>query len=188
MSYPRRFSGIQDWASMNQATIPDARRRFAQFAVLSSIAGNPDLARSLIFKGGNALDFIWQSNRSTIDLDFTADPDTPVENIEPNMLYARLTRALSPVSARHGMLLAVNEIVQNPRGTGRTFITYRTTIGYALPDQEPLRNRMERGIPSSQVVPLDISINEIVCASKTIAFDGNASRLHDRGYRRRKAA
>ena len=51
----------------------EARRRFAQYAVLRAIASLARLSELLVFKGGDALDFGWSPNRSTIDLDFSAD-------------------------------------------------------------------------------------------------------------------
>jgi predicted nucleotidyltransferase component of viral defense system len=51
----------------------EARRRFAQYAVLRAIASSARLSELLVFKGGNALDFVWSPNRSTSDLDFSAD-------------------------------------------------------------------------------------------------------------------
>ncbi len=51
----------------------EARRRFAQYAVLRAIASLAWLSEPLAFKGGDdALDFVWSPDRSTIDLDFSA--------------------------------------------------------------------------------------------------------------------
>ena len=51
----------------------EARQRFAQYAVLRAVASPARLSELLVFKGGDALDFVWSPNRSTIDLDFSAD-------------------------------------------------------------------------------------------------------------------
>ncbi len=48
----------------------EARRRFAQYAVLRAIAPSARLSELLVFEGGNALDYVRSPNRSTIDLDF----------------------------------------------------------------------------------------------------------------------
>jgi len=53
--------------------ISEARQRFAQYAVLRAVASPARLSELLVFKGGDALDFVWSPNRSTIDLDFSAD-------------------------------------------------------------------------------------------------------------------
>ena len=51
----------------------EARRRFAQYAVLRAISSSARLRELLVSKGGDALDFVWSPNRGTIDLDFSAD-------------------------------------------------------------------------------------------------------------------
>lgn len=53
--------------------VSEARRRFAPYAVLRAIGSSARLSEPLAFKGGDALDFVWSPNRSTIDLDFSAD-------------------------------------------------------------------------------------------------------------------
>src|SRR5688500_6858350 len=71
--YPASISETQEWARLNNRSIQDARMRFAQFAILYSIASSVALREALVLKGGNALDFIWHPNRSTTDLDFSID-------------------------------------------------------------------------------------------------------------------
>ena len=51
----------------------EARRRFAQCAVLRAIASSARLSELWVFNGGDALDFVWSPNRRTIALDFSAD-------------------------------------------------------------------------------------------------------------------
>ena len=41
--------------------------------MLSCIASDSELSKSIVFKGGNALRFFYESPRSTIDLDFSID-------------------------------------------------------------------------------------------------------------------
>jgi predicted nucleotidyltransferase component of viral defense system len=72
-SYPVSFDDMRLWAGAAGVTVDEARIRFAQYAVLSSIAAVRPLREGLVFKGGNALDFVWQPNRSTVDLDFSVD-------------------------------------------------------------------------------------------------------------------
>lgn len=69
--YPRSIRDLAAWADRSQITIDEARRRFAQYVVLCGIADIRPLRETLVFKGGNALDFVWHPNRSTIDLDFS---------------------------------------------------------------------------------------------------------------------
>jgi hypothetical protein len=74
--YPRTFQDIAAWSLGTATPIQDARTRFAQFVILCGIASEPSLRNNLVFKGGNALDFVLQPNRSTIDLDFSLDMTT----------------------------------------------------------------------------------------------------------------
>ncbi len=71
--YPKSFVGLATWARSNGVTVEEARQRYAQFVVLCDIASVGSLRDHLVFKGGNALDFVLQPNRSTIDLDFSLD-------------------------------------------------------------------------------------------------------------------
>ncbi|RYF41610.1 MAG: hypothetical protein EOO38_20535 [Cytophagaceae bacterium] len=66
-SYPELFDSISLWAKANSIKPSEARVRFAQGAILSAIANSRSLKSILVFKGGNALDFVWQPNRSTED-------------------------------------------------------------------------------------------------------------------------
>ncbi len=53
--------------------VTGTRRRFARYGVLRGIASSASFRELLVFKGGNALDFVWSPNRSTFDLDFSVD-------------------------------------------------------------------------------------------------------------------
>ncbi len=64
---------LGEWAETNGVSVDEARRRFAQYGALCGITLVPALRTGLVFKGGNALDFVWRPNRSTIDLDFSLD-------------------------------------------------------------------------------------------------------------------
>ena len=68
--FPRAMADLGVWAETNGVSVDEARQRFAQYGVLCGIASVPALRTGIVFKGGNALDFVWQPNRSTIDLDF----------------------------------------------------------------------------------------------------------------------
>jgi hypothetical protein len=57
-------------------TVAEAKFRFAQYGILQAVAGSRTLSQVLAFKGGNALDFFWQPNRSTKDLDFSSRDST----------------------------------------------------------------------------------------------------------------
>ena len=167
--YPAAFATLQAWATENRFSSDDARVRFAQYAILRAIATSNALRPVLVFKGGNALDFVWQANRSTRDLDFSADASA--QSFSPESLQTHLTPALRSSTQLLGVLLKIHRIEQQPPGSTKTFITYTINIGYALPDETKLRERVEKGRPSPNVVPVDISINEPICEDRYIKID-----------------
>ncbi len=159
VKYPTTFLEITAWAKTQRIAIGEARSRFAQYAVLRSIAGSRELCRFLVFKGGNALDFVWQSNRSTQDLDFSSEnPD-----LDENRLRTLMDYSLAQTSRVLGVSLRVQRLDRQPPGENKTFITYEMKVGYALVDDRRNLERMEAGSPSMSVVPLDISLNEPIC-------------------------
>lgn len=165
-AYPLSFADIARWAQANTVTVAESRVRFAQFAILASIARDHDLSQRLVLKGGNALDFIWQPNRSTRDLDFSYDDEGGDIDLDPARLHGLLKRQFDVTDREYGALLAVHRVVQQPPGADRTFITFEARVGFALPDELRLRQRMQQGEPSANVIPLDVSMNETICASE----------------------
>lgn len=170
-SYPGSFAAIGAWAEMAGMAVAEARLRFAQYAVLRGIASVPLLQRGLVLKGGNALDFFWQPNRSTVDLDFSVDPTSDLSPLDGAKIRALLDRGLPIATSRLGVVLAVHRVRQNPRGTDKDFVTYETRIGYALQDEVRLRQRMSQGEFSPNVVDIDISLNDPICDSQLFQVD-----------------
>ena len=164
-SFPESFAGLSRWATERGMPAGEARRRYAQLVVLAAIANSPSLGEMMVFKGGNALDFVLQPNRSTLDLDFTLDHPPG----EPHVLAAEIERRIASgcrlIAGRMGMALVVQRVRQNPPGPNRTFVTFAVGIGYALPDQRAVIERARRGVRMAQTIDVDISINEPVCAS-----------------------
>lgn len=70
--YPTSSEAIAAWRLLTGVPADEARKRFVQYVILESIAATSGLAGSIVFKGGNALRFVYGSRRSTTDLDFTA--------------------------------------------------------------------------------------------------------------------
>ena len=175
--YPTSFSTIAAWAAENRVPVSEARRRFAQYGVLQSIAGSQILSSSLVFKGGNALDFIWQPNRSTIDLDFSSrDSGLTVDRIR-----AFFEPSLQRVSAATGTLYRLQRLEQQPPGKGRSFITFNVSVGYGLADDLRNQQRIGEGRPSLASIPVEISLNEPICAAEEIDL-GSANPLQVSTY------
>ena len=170
-SYPSTFEDIGAWAEAAGITIGEARVRFGQYAVLRSIAAVRSLREGLVLKGGNALDFVWQPNRSTVDLDFSVDHTSTLATPDAQTLLTLLKRGLPVATTRLGDMLAVHRVQPNPRGTEKHFVTFEARIGYALPDENRLRQRMAQGEPSTHAIKLDISLNEPIGAASLISLD-----------------
>lgn len=161
----------------NGVTIDEARRRFAQYVMLCGIASVRRLRESLVFKGGNALDFVWQPNRSTVDLDFSLDMEVSQHQIHVDTLRNLLTQGISRASSRYGVAVAVYSVKQEPPGEHRTFITYTASVGYALPDERQLQIRMANNQSSPHIIRIEISINEPICDATMVTIDENYQQL-----------
>lgn len=171
LQYPESFAAIASWANRHHVSVTEARQRFAQYGVLRAIATSRQLGTILVFKGGNALDFIWQPNRSTVDLDFSADMQAITGDFDERTLRHLFARAL-PVSGRVlGITFSVHSVTRQPPGEGKTFITFTAKIGYALEDDQRNRARIENEQPSTSVIPVEISLNEPICADTRVQLD-----------------
>lgn len=166
--YPETFDTIAAWAAERHVKPGEARERFAQGVILRAIATSRNLSRILVFKGGNALDFVWQPNRSTQDLDFSSlDPDLGEEQ-----LRSQLEQALKVVGRSLGVAFRINSLSRQPPGPGKTFVTYELKVGYALPNDRRNQELIEKNQPSRAVVPIEVSLNEPVCDDAPIEFSG----------------
>lgn len=175
--YPASFAEIAAWARVNGVAPTEGRVRFAQYGILRAVTGVRSLSRMLVFKGGNALDFIWQPNRSTRDLDFSADMATIEASWDAakagDFLGDQLKRGLTTAGRDLGVVYAIQRMRRQPPGADKTFVAYELRVGYALPDQERLLRRMREGLPSQQVIPVDINLNEPICADRAIDVRGS---------------
>jgi predicted nucleotidyltransferase component of viral defense system len=169
--YPIVFGELSAWAEANRVTVAEARVRFAQYAVLRAIASVGVLRAELVFKGGNALDFVWMPNRSTADLDFSLDHTAGARPFNPQMLRELIERGLQTAQRSIGVTLALYGVRQHPHGEARTFATFDVRVGYALPDEQRLQLRMRHGQTSPHIVRVEISQNEPICAATIAAVD-----------------
>jgi predicted nucleotidyltransferase component of viral defense system len=139
--------------------VAEAKFRFAQYGILQAVADSRTLSRVLAFKGGNALDFVWQPYRSTRDLDFSSTGST----LTADQIRTFLTPSLERVSMSMGVLYRIQRMEQQPPGPNRSFITFEGTIGYALPDDRRNRQLIQRDKSSNATAPIDVSLNEPIC-------------------------
>lgn len=162
-NYPTSFTELKTWAQQNSVAIQDARERFVQYSILLAIAEDQNLSTNLIMKGGVALDFVWRPYRSTSDIDFSVNPDFPVDEISTESLTKWLSSGFRQSELHTGVLLAINGIDRQPPGPDKTFVTFQARVTFALPDEIKIRNQIRSGQYGRHVVKLDISINEPVC-------------------------
>jgi len=171
--YPCSFDSLPAWARAHTIAMTEARRRFAQYVMLRAIATSRGLSAVLVFKGGNALDFMWQPNRSTLDLDFSTAQVVTDLSREAERLRALFMGALTSVGPPFGVFCRIAKIEQRPPGQDKTFVTYLVRVAYALPDQGPLRQRMETDRTyGPQHIDLEISVNEPICADERWDIEG----------------
>lgn len=162
--FPSSFALLSEWSADNDIPLMEGRRRFAQFAVLSSISSISALRDLLIFKGGNALDFIWNPNRSTIDLDFSTQHDPRGNEQWFEQLRMQFDLGLRQADGLYSVRATIQSWKQYPPESEVGFAAVSGNVGYALPDERALWQRMRLGRPSNQVIPVDISINDPICA------------------------
>jgi hypothetical protein len=160
LSYPTSLQTIGKWAAEHKMTVAVAKFRFVQYGVLQAVAGSHALSQVLAFKGGNALDFVWQPNRSTKDLDFSSKDSA----LTAEQIRTLLKPSLQRVSRNTGVLYRVQRMEQQPPGPDRSFITFDGAIGYGLPDDQRNRQLIEQDQNSRATVPLDINLNEPICS------------------------
>jgi predicted nucleotidyltransferase component of viral defense system len=171
--YPVAFDDIRDWATSRGVTEAEARVRFAQYGILLAISLSRELRRLLVFKGGNALDFIWQPNRSTTDLDFSVDMPPDALDVDVDRLRVLFDGALTRAGRALNIAYRTQRMKRNPPGAAHTFATYEMKIAYALQDQPLVILMIERQQSAPHVIDLDISLNDVICATADVAIGGS---------------
>jgi Asp-tRNA(Asn)/Glu-tRNA(Gln) amidotransferase C subunit len=112
---------------------------------------------------------VWQPNRSTLDLDFSSrDPDLTIER-----LRGYFEPSLQRVSSASGTLYRVQKIGKQPPGEDRSFVTFTVSIGYALADDARNQQRIQNGEFSKARIPVEISLNEPICAIQEIDMESS---------------
>lgn len=169
--YPSRFGDLTRWARENHISVPQARIRLGQYTVLAALALNQELSSYIVMKGGNALDFVWNPNRSTRDLDFSLNtqlrPGIPTEA----ELGQKIKIGFRSAEQLTGVRLHLNKIDHNPKGADKSFVTFEARIAYAMPGEETQIRKFDSGLPGANVVPVEISVNEVICDFELIEFE-----------------
>ena len=88
-----------------------------------------------------------------------------------------LSRALDVSGRESSVVLRVRSVRRQPPGEKKAFVTYAARIGYALPDEGRNRTRLDAGQPSTNAVPLEVSINEPIRADADVAAGDRSLRV-----------
>lgn len=172
--FPITLAGLDDWRRAAGVTSGEARKRFAQFVVLESIAARPAIGRHLAFKGGNALRFLHGNPRSTVDLDFTV-LDTLPDAGDP--LRSVLDAALAAGGHRRGIAVRCQRVRRNPKEPTATRPTYSVSVGFQLPGDRHYAAFTAGSKQVTDVIALELTFNDAVCdyEDRTLSPDGTAA-------------
>lgn len=169
-NFPKSPLEIESWANHERVTALEGGRRYAQSLILRAIGQSNPIRESLILKGGNALEFAYQPNRSTTDMDFSLIRHHGPLTLVINTLYRQLDTTLNVINDGYGTFLRLQSIRQNPPGEHMLFPTITARVAYALPNQPRQHERLISGKPGANVIPVEMSVNEVVCEWKLVSI------------------
>lgn len=162
-NYPISIAGLTAWQKQHGTTKEEARRRLVQYVVLASMSYSTAIMSRVAFKGGNALRFIHGNTRSTLDMDFSAEGDFPDSPVEIKTL---MDAALRAGERQHQVRARCQSIHRKPPSFEKTRPTYSIRICYQFPGDRYYQNIDERliaGKSHSEVVDVEISLNDVLC-------------------------
>lgn len=146
----------------------------AIYAVLHALSLDDKLHEQFVLKGGNALRLAYKSPRSSVDVDFSskeAFPDQPHEKTQVLLedIEERLNRALEDIAPMYDFaaLIVQSTHIHPGNHDPREFPALEIKVGYSeLEDRDP---------PFSDVVKLEITLNEVVCADEYVSVDSGSA-------------
>ena len=164
--YPSSEDQIKAWCEEYQIPLQEGHKRFASFVILQCFAASPRLSQGLVFKGGNALRFIYKNPRSTVDLDFSVLDDCLDRNVE--LFRQTLDKSLLLAKSMYDIHAKTQSIKPNPKpkphNPEATHPTYEVKVGYQFRN-EKYYNRVLLDKKVASVIPLDISFSDVICDS-----------------------
>ena len=163
-AWPHNIGEIATWRKQQETTAEEARRRFVQFVILASISSSSAMNSQVVFKGGNALRFVYENQRSTLDLDFTAHLSFPDDL---DQIKTLIDVTLKQTDQRFQIKTRCQSIQRKPPGQQKTRPTYVARICYQLPGDKYYRD-FERRPVFHEVVEVEISLNDLVCESRQV--------------------
>lgn len=163
-SFPTSIHQIDNWSRETAVSTQEARIRFASYAILECIALYPPTQNTFVLKGGNALRYIYQSQRSTKDLDFTADTADDGNALDSEKaIRSLLNIALEKSKSRFNLKTKCQRVKRRPKRPDATKPTYDVGVGYLFPDDKHFLNFETINVPT--VIPVEISLNDLICES-----------------------
>lgn len=127
------------------------------------MSSSAPLVSRIAFKGGNALRFVYGNQRSTLDLDFSAEGDFPDS---PVTIKNLMDAALKVGERQYQVRARCQSIHRKPPGVEKTMPTYSVKVCYQLPGDKYYHNIDERLASRktfSDVVEVEISLNDVLC-------------------------
>jgi len=168
--YPSSPENIDTWCDKYHFPRQEGQKRFVSFLILQSFDASPILSKSLVFKGGNALRFVYQNSRSTIDLDFTVVNNCLKRSVEE--LRKSIDNSLLLANRRYNVRARTQKIEARPKSANATHPTYLVKVGYQF-FNEKYFNQILQGKDVSSIIPLDISFADLICESQILDLQDN---------------
>ena len=158
-SYPTSIAELAAWQRQRGTTTEEARRRLVQFVILVSMSSSAALRSRVALKGGNALQLLHGNQRSTLDLDFSAEGGFP-DNLDE--IKRLMDAALKTAKQRYQVKARCQSIRRKPPGHDKTMPTYSIKVCFQFPSDKHYQNFEERkSFP--EVVEIEISLNDVLC-------------------------
>ena len=143
----------------------------AILAVLDALADDDVLFEGYALKGGTALRLAYRTPRASVDIDLTslerfADQPASEGLAALGAFCDRLDAALARVRGRHDLtdLYVQSRSVIPKKKDPRSFPAFRVTVGYS--------RVADRRRPYADIVGLDVSLNDVVCAAEIVTVGG----------------
>lgn len=159
IQFTGRVADITVWCKENGIAEHEGRRRYVEHAILGCIARSEKLRKAMVFKGGNALRIMYGSSRSTLDLDFTALPNTLSD--DENALRVDMGTAFDNSFTLFGVKLRCQKVKRNPKSPEATRPTFEISVAYQFPGDRYFDSMETQKL--NETVPVEISFNDVVC-------------------------
>lgn len=141
---------------------PQTIEEEALLAVLEAFGQVPELRERFVFKGGNALRWVYEGPRASVDLDFSAvERFSAQDEAESRAMLDEVTALLAPALERvrplhrFEALVVQSARVLPPNRATRQFPALEVKVGYS---RQPGRTP-----PFPTAVKMEITLNEVVC-------------------------